>query len=112
MKRLIKKLASVVAKLAKLQTNNTPAPDKLAHAFWGDVLWSNIGYISSIYLVFIYPSYLLVLIPILTTVVPAASKELSDGKGFGNKEFSDFLYTLTSLPIKALSLLVMVYLQN
>lgn len=107
----MKKLYKWIADKAKWTTKNTPAPDKLAHAFWGDVLWSNIGYISAIVLTLILPSFWWILLPVLSNAVPALTKELSDDDGHGNKEWKDFFFTLTSLPVKLISLVIITYLK-
>ncbi len=107
----MKKIYKWIAEKAKWTTRNTPRSDYLAHSFWGDILWSNIGYLPSIILTLFIPSYWLIILPIISNVVPAGLKELSDGNGNGNKDKYDFFYTLTSLPLKIITLLIITYLK-
>ena len=96
-------------------TDHTPASDKLAHYYWGDILWSNIGYILAIFMSFFIPSYTLILFPLLTVVIPAASKEKRDGElnenGIknGNRELADFFYTIAPAIPKMIVVACVVY---
>lgn len=103
-------------KILSIINKYTPRADYLAHYYWGDILWSNIGYVLAIIIAFIYPSYTLIILPLISVAIPAWSKEKrdgqtnSDGTTKGDKDLKDFLYTiLPSIP-KVMILWLLIYL--
>lgn len=119
MKKILNKIKKGLFKglnyLLNLQNKFTLPCDKLGHIYWGNHLWSNVGVIAVLLLVWLIPTFWLLLIPVATTVVPAFMKEKkdgldSDGDGSpdGTKDKKDFLWTLASLPIKLVLLSIII----
>ena len=96
-------------KIIELINKLTPANDKLAHYFWGDI-YSTIGLIFALMGSIFTSSVLLALLPFIFAAVPAYLKERRDGKGHGSKEIADFVYTVVSSIPKAVGVLLSVLL--
>ena len=92
-------------KIIELKQKFTPAADKLAHFFWGDI-YSSIGMFIALFINMYYSSLFLALIPFLFAAIPAYLKEYWDGKGNGFKENADFVYTIVSSIPKAIIILI------
>ena len=108
-------MKDLMKKLETFMLNNTPASDKLMHDFWGNHLWSNIGVFIVLITSLVWSSMWLLIIPILTTAIPALQKEVNDGqdadgdgKPDGNSDKADFWWTLASLPVKLILLWIII----
>ena len=75
-----------IKKLLALQEKLTPAPDKLAHFYWG--FW------IALFGVILYGLFGWIWWIVLPSIVLAALKEIRDAFGFGNPEFWDFIITV------------------
>lgn len=110
MKKFIIKL---IVKEAKRRELKTPATDKLAHYYWGDVFDAWIGTILSSLLILIFgPYYIIGILPILINYLGGRLKEYSDGQGNGTKEKKDVWFTLKPSIKFSLFLTIIIYLLN
>ena len=96
----MKKILDVINKL-------TPAQDKLAHFFWGDI-YSTIGLLCALIGSVFTGSILLAFLPFIFSAIPAYMKEQRDSKGYGAIELKDFIYTVASSIPKTISLLIFI----
>jgi hypothetical protein len=89
-------------RIIKYQTDNTPAPDKLAHYFWGNRVWSKLGVLAA-FLILILAKIIFVVnfwflplafLPRVTATIAATAKEKRDSTGLGNSEKEDIKYTV------------------
>jgi len=95
-------------RIAEWFIKNTPECDKLGHYYFGDMIWSNVGFLPALLLSFSINSYWLVLLPILSTIIPAIIKEKYDSEGYGNSDFKDVIYTCLPMVIKVFVLIIII----
>ncbi|QQV91419.1 hypothetical protein Leef1_9 [Polaribacter phage Leef_1] len=107
-------MKQILEKFTKWQGDNTPASDKLAHYYWGNRIWSLLGTVIALVIIFTIDVFFglsiglipLVLIPSLVSLVAAYSKEKSDAVGEGNSEVEDIVYTVRPSYIQDFLLLI------
>ncbi|TXD47326.1 hypothetical protein [Polaribacter sp. IC073] len=104
-------------RIIKYQTENTPAPDKLAHYYWGNKWWAFLGSATAILILATLKLFLtvnywfipLIFLPYITALLAAKSKEKRDSTGLGTVEKLDVKYTVSPSYLQCFFLLVIIF---